>query len=260
MPTIRISPEQYQALVQAFREKPGNVARAARIAKVTEPTAKRCWDRGYERPIWAQRPIKQLLEDEQIAARAKIEAERIMRQQIENDIANDQQATYASMTLQNAKDRELAKRDAADQRAKEAQAVRAAMTHGSAIMSIAGSLGAALIPVVQRVSMDIRGEDKMKWREVVELVTKIAWLGQSGTNVVGKAMELERLRLGKPEQIIGIENTAQATQVDVDRAVELLGDEAEVRAAIKELADGSMTERVLKLLEAGPRLPGDDVH
>jgi len=246
MPAIRIPREKYDRLVQAFREKP-NVARAAREAGCSEKAAYKAFHRGYDRPEWASVPIKQLLEEEQLAARAKLEEERRMREGVSDEFHRSQ----AGRASRYADEREKAKDDAAQQQAAEGRAVRAAMVHGQAILAIAGQLGQAALPIVQRAAELIAHERPGTYKEVIDLVAKVAWLGQSAVAVVGRAMELERLRLGKPDKILGVQSAA-TNAVDGDLAVELIGSEEEVVAAIKELAEGKMTDRALKLLEAVP--------
>jgi len=70
-----ISKEQYDQMVESHRHAPGNVSAASRAAKVSRRTASTYWNHGGSE-AW-QLPIRKIIEREQVAARAKLEAERI---------------------------------------------------------------------------------------------------------------------------------------------------------------------------------------
>lgn len=63
----------FPLLLEAFREEPGNVHKAAKAASVGWPTAQRAWEKGSLRHGFP--PIKQVIQAEQQRARALISAE-----------------------------------------------------------------------------------------------------------------------------------------------------------------------------------------
>ena len=67
MARCRLTLEQYRRLLEAFREEPGNAARAARIAEVDPRTALRAWHRGWIAPPWA-RCIEQVVDEARLKA------------------------------------------------------------------------------------------------------------------------------------------------------------------------------------------------
>jgi len=78
----KITPEFYSALLDAFRERPGNAQGAADAVRrdarsggtCTRRTAAKAWSLGW--PPYDMKPIREVLELEQIAARATLEEAR----------------------------------------------------------------------------------------------------------------------------------------------------------------------------------------
>ncbi len=64
-----ISRTTWDALVLAFREKPGNVMAASKFAHVNRRTADKAWHHGWPKVEWAK-PIKDLLDQEREEVRA----------------------------------------------------------------------------------------------------------------------------------------------------------------------------------------------
>jgi len=100
MPFKPISQSCYDALVIAYRDVPGNAARAGRIAGVDRRTAGLAWERGWEAKGWPA--IKQILADEKATqvrkAReihemelAEREAERDRKRKAEADCARQEE-------------------------------------------------------------------------------------------------------------------------------------------------------------------------
>lgn len=141
MPAIRISKETYDHLVQAFREQ-RNVARAARIAGCGEKAAKKAYFFEYDRPEWAHAPIRQLLENEQVAQPSKLAEE----QRLAETVTDEHQRSLADRQSRYAEERE----DAASQQLDEARAIRAAMVYGQTILGNTVALGQAAVLMVQK--------------------------------------------------------------------------------------------------------------
>lgn len=72
---MKLDEKKWQKLVQAFREKPGNILSAAKMVPCDRDTAKRAWLLGY--PDRKKKPIQVMLEEEEAerAAKARMKAE-----------------------------------------------------------------------------------------------------------------------------------------------------------------------------------------
>jgi len=199
--------------------------------------AKRTWEQGWPELIRTHpyaRAISTVIEEEKVAARA---------------LVYEEEAGAAGRAAQLREDQRRAKQDAQDQRTREARATRAALNTGMGLLGLAGELSKSMLPVVRKTAeaLEVPGV-VMAPGEVLNLMRRLAWIGQASVGVIGRAMELERLRLGKPEKILGM--TGVVEEFDADRAVELLGSEAEVKNAMRDLIDGNMSERAAMLIEA----------
>jgi len=83
-----VTREFYDALVAAFRASPGHFTAASRQACCEPRTAKRGWELGWVPRLQWARPIRDVLEDEKLAARAeqrRVEEEDRKAAQVERD-------------------------------------------------------------------------------------------------------------------------------------------------------------------------------
>jgi hypothetical protein len=242
MPTARITRGQYEALVEAFRERPGVVAHAARRAKVTHRTAKRAWEIGWERPDWA-RPISEEIKTDQVAARAKLKAEQAKA---------EEQVARAKEGAELREKNKLARLDAAEERSREAQAVRASLSTSLTMLANLGSLSKASVAMSQQAAKDILvavQQQQIPWRVALEVLSKIVLMSERVSNQLKQTMESLRLHTGDPQQILGFVDAAPAsTDVDGEKALEVFGEERLSRAII-DLASGNMSEDATTLLE-----------
>lgn len=238
MATIRISRAQYDALVAAYREKPGQHSNAARRAGVGFRTAKLGWERGWDRPPWA-RCIRKVLEEDAIAARKVLE---------------EREAEKAADSAVRRKERDLARLDAIEERAREAQAVRAAMSNAMGLLAVTGALAKASVALAQGAARDIVADaqgEKIPWEQAVDTLKRLSWLSYRASGVTRSSMEMLRLHLGEPEQVIAI--VGEGPRVDGEMAAETLGDET-LRKAILDLANGEMSEAAAKLVDFQSRV------
>lgn len=234
----RISQDEYERLKAAFLEKPGNIHHAALKADVTDRTAKRAWERGWPRPRWAE-PIKPWVENEiekrQLDLRARLA-------QTEVNVLQARQETREVV------DRELAKIDALEEQSREAKFVRAAFSAAINSQAIAAILGQAAVPVVQKAAKDLAEDmknNKIPWSRGLQIAKQVIGLAREAGEIGLNAQLALRRHLGEPEKIVA---TVDATPMD-GRVIDVLGSEDEVRAAVYDLAEGRMTDRVLRLIE-----------
>lgn len=235
MPKARISKEQHDLLVEAFRERPGVALHAAARAGVTYRTAKRAWDPGWPDPGWAT-PIRQLFEDEERSARAILASE---------------QALQAKESAQIREERALARFDAARERAREAEGVRAALSNSLSLMANLAAFSRASIELSQKAAgqlLDEVAKGQVPWREAVLFLTKLSLVGERATSQLKETMTAIRLHLGEPEKFVGIvAGSGPTTDVDGRSAVQVLGEDR-VRQAVIDIASGRMTEDAERLM------------
>lgn len=230
-----LSREKHEELVRRFTARPGATKVVAREAGVSIRTARRAWFDGWPAPEWATTPIKDLVMDKHVAARAVAERER--------------EALQAQQQAKTIRERELARLDAAAERAREAQAIRASLSSAISSLAIVGSLSKIGVPLANRVVELVHRrmvEPDFGHKEGLAVLTRMSELASNSGRHLRDAMELLRLHLGEPQKILGVvgDPVAQATTAE---AVDALGADT-VRKAILDLFDGNVTAEAERLL------------
>jgi len=179
-----ITRELYDMLLTAYRESPGNASNAARYAGVGRRFARRAWDTGWEKHPWA-RPIMDVITDEQSESRAMRGAERL--------------AEYRDA----AKMRDMARTDAIEQRAAESRTLK--MARGASMALLNATLNAlrAAQPLSERMAE--MNTDDVDPKTVIQLVERVARLTGTATQTAHAVMRMERLHMGEPETIVGVD-------------------------------------------------------
>jgi len=236
-PRARISKEQHDALIVAFRERPGVALYAGQQAGVTYRTAKRAWEQGWPNPPWA-RPIRDIFADEERSARAILASE---------------QAVAAKESAVVREERRLARIDAAMERSREAEGVRAAMSNALSLLANLGAFSRASVATSKAAAEQLLEEvqeKKVHWSQAVVFLGKLSLIGERATTQLQTTMQAIRLHLGEPEKYVGLSITADqpTTQVDGKTAVQVLGEDR-LRQAVIDLATGKITEDVERLME-----------
>lgn len=182
MPAM-ISREKWDALVEAFRRRPGNKAAAAKAAGVTRKTAIRAWDRGYLNTAeWAE-PIKDVLAREQVIARARLA----------RVAAGEEMATAVA---------EAARLDASAQRREEAAIVRESRVGSMVLLRTVSQLAVSVQPLIHRLAaiLDDRASDpNTTAEEILEVLEQVGRFARDANRCGETAVRLERLMLGEPE-------------------------------------------------------------
>ena len=218
----RISPQQYQSLLQAYREDPGVFNAAANKAVTTWATAKKAWLEGW--PDLEMPCIQHVLQEEQEATRALI--------QRDNQAKLDQAA----------EDAELARNQALAARKDEGKLVqvarKSALTGLATTHALAGSarqLAEALIP-----RLDLEVATLQQWTryeaevlvagdaatnkplrdgweppKVLSTIRTIVDLMSQLSRIAKETMELERMYLGAPTTVIGLTAVGPGTEADL---------------------------------------------
>ena len=213
----RIDDKTYAALVEVFRQSPGNISAASRKSARSRAFCRRAWETG-----WASRPdltpIKVLFEQEAMMARARL-----------RDVENKKRVDVGQL-------RDKATEDAALARSEEAKLVRMSRTQAGAVLNTAMGLQAEGVALAKHVrnllkadlTPDKDGKISMSSDEAMGWLARIEKYGKQGIQMVETAMRLERLRLGEPEHWLS--DNVQADDMTPEEAM------AEIELA-KEAAD-----------------------
>ena len=193
-----ITQQLYDALLAAYKIKPGNHTNAAKIADCDRRMAKRAWDKGWARAPWAI-PIRQVIHEETVEARA-VRAEMRTKQYLEDEARQSQ-----------------ARQDATEARAQEGRMVSAARQSAMGLMAFSLKLLRSSTPLVEELSKALgdAGVLQIPPHRAMQLVEKMSRLTSQSVNTCQEAMRLERLHMGQPEAILGITSLEAVTSDDL---------------------------------------------
>lgn len=209
-----LTQELYDRLIDGFRQAPGNASHAARIAGCDRRMAARGWEQGWLNQVTWARPIREVIKGEMESARA----ERLRLQEQEREQQNQE--------------RQKARQDSVKAAAEEAQAAAIARANGIAVGGIIQGLLRGLIPLTRRIQDNLATED-LKPREIAKMLGDAAFIVRHGNEAIKTAFELERIRLGEPTSVIGVQS--HLDDVSAEEAVEeLLGIERTLRRAVNQ--------------------------
>lgn len=214
--SARVDQATWDKLVEAYRDDPGNHSAAARHAVVQRKTAKRAYLQGYPTKPWGKKPIQQLLDEEVELARS--------RQQLEEERAELQ---VDQAQLEADRDREAARQAAV--KTKQQEIVLVAGARAAAMNAIAASIKGlpGIASALERLGQELTtmalggpvtpkelGAISSMGRRYASMLRDLVSAGQM-------AMEMERLRVGDPTQIIGVETDLD--QMPVEDLVRMAG-------------------------------------
>ena len=241
-----ITVEFFQRLVQGFREIPGHAAHAAEAAGCDRRLARKAWFDGIRwasEGTGARRPIKDIIEEEQAVARARLEEEAALQRKLTAEQEAKRQIEI----------KEKAARDATDSRVQEAQVVRLARGSAANLLASVGSISAGAAKVAQQVRAALdrlaaaidpgTGEAKpltlIECRSLVGLVNTLSTSVRQANDAASRAMEMERLLLGEPGSYVGVVNYDTMTLEEAERRVQFAA-RAFARAREKGLIKGEI--------------------
>lgn len=250
MARTRITREQYGLLVESFRETPGNAHKAAEHAGIHYRTALRAWRDGWLRPEWA-RPIKDVLEQEQMRTRAKMQ--RLKTEEVLEPVER-------AARLRD--DRAKAQLDIIEERAREAQGVRATFNNALMMLGNIGQFQKASVTMCKKAAEQILTDataGNLTPVQSIKMLNALSLISKRVTEQFELSMEVLRKHLGEPEKLVGIVGELPTTKVDGDQAINALGEER-LKKAIMDLAQGVDSEEAQQLIEwqveNGHQMPG----
>ncbi len=197
------SRELYDLLVGAFRERPGEFTVVSQMVGCTRACATHAWKKGWvPRVPWAK-PISLLLEEEKEAARALV-AQR-----------NLSEAEEAGLL------REQARREAIEAHAAEGQMVRLARSDATSLLAAVGKLQPSLHRLSEKLGRMLMDDgEKMTRREAAALLGMLSRTTKEALAAGQVAIELERLHLGAPTQILGVQDVGEMSTEEAVREIE----------------------------------------
>lgn len=197
----RQTQEAYDAALAAYREKPGVHANAARAAKVEFRTAKRMWEEG-----WAQVPgaiaIRERLQRDAEEARAEVARQGMLKREQADAM------------------REQARRDAVESHAAEGAMVRLARSDATGLLASVGKLQPALQALAAQLTESVVNGERMGRTEAARMLSALSRVTKEALAAAQIAVELERLHLGAPTQIVGVSDVSGMTSAEAAREIE----------------------------------------
>jgi len=156
--------------------------------------AKRAYDRGWPTAPWAK-PINIVLEEDKVSARS-------LRAQQRTDEFLEQEAVRTS-----------ARNDAIEARAQEGQMVKMARGASLALLTHVLQSLRTVQPLAEELKRAVLEDAKvLDARDIFGLLDRVARLTTQATQTAQVAMRMERLHLGEPEAVLGLELTAVSTE------------------------------------------------
>lgn len=200
----RIEQADYDRMLAAFRASGSNYAAAARAAGVVEQTTKRAYEKGW--PKKGMKPIQTVLLEDQAEARAKATADAAARQALkEKENADARQA-------------------AVDSKMQEGQMVKIARTSSLQALAMGGQLMQAGRKLVATIAPQIDAEvakniaDQLPVAVKLNLLARAAQITESIVRLSMQTMQMERLHLGEPTDIIRHLDKASEEPMTVEMA------------------------------------------
>lgn len=239
----RITRHQYETLCASLLADQ-NLRKAARLADVSWRIAKKAWETGWDKPgideegEWDAPAIRLQSEDAYQIAREQRQKQKLAEEEYAKRKAEEVSHKMKLVTV-----------DAAEQRAKEAEAVELVLNNALSGLQVTTKLHTAETAIVDALVKGLL--DRLRRRRLTEeeqmgVLQRISDLRTRYGKMVTDSMEQWRKYLGEPEKIVGVQNNGPK-EVPGDRIVAVLGEEG-VKRALAALAAGEVNEEVQKLI------------
>ncbi len=255
---MAISDDKFNMLIEAFRQKPGNVNHAARYAKVNRATARKAWGVGYVQNGKApkRRTIKEILaeEDEREAMQVRKEALRRTSEQEEIQRMIDLKAEQRAQQLASERarhERQAVADSAVVQKAAEKRAADALLASTTYSLSQLHKTAPALAKLMDAITRDIEqaGDDqKLAFKERWYVFDRFVRAQEKISNMLSQSVNLSRKVAGEPDAMVQVVNSP-AAELSATDAAELGLSPQEVIEAIRSLVAKNPNEHAKMLLE-----------
>lgn len=229
----------YEALLQAYRENPGNVTAAAKAVGTSRETAKRAWDLGWEKFDWAP-PIRDVVEEEMVIARSRIEQQKETEERLmaaeEPAITKSAERREAHIAAQ--EERARAKENAIKTRVEQGRMIEGVRKSVMQVEAATLHLGGAIQLLSKRAAKEIKrmanSTKKMKPEELaraLHIIRQYSSTVREGAQSAKIAVEIESLHMGEPTQIIGLQSTnfddasEEELRREIKKALQAMGED-----------------------------------
>lgn len=225
-----ITREIYDQLVESFRKHGDNFKAVCEEVGVHWHTAKKAWKEGWahqKSKPWAL-PIKDVLKEEQIAARAALAREK-------HDLVNDHRIARQT-ALQEAI--EAGFQDLVDSRAKQGKVIRAARDNSIAALIVSQKLLKASIPLADKIVAELETTQL----DVFQKMRLMRQLGRFASDAIEMSQvveEMERKALGEPDTILEVQQGIAMTADDARATLD------ELKVVLTNYADGDDLDEVI---------------
>lgn len=219
-----IETKVWTRLLNAWREDQGNVSKAARAAGISRPTARRAINDGYPDADPPRRPIRDIVAEEMVAARAAMAAE---REVTARTTARDHELENAARRQREA---EKARADAVEARRQEAQMVRSQRGNVLALIGINGQCLRGALQLSEKIQKEL-AEGDMTTAQKLTALTRLGLLTQRISSAASEVVRMERLLLGEPTEIVG---SRDLSEIGFEEALAELEKSAEFAKRIRE--------------------------
>ena len=207
-----ITQDIYEDLVEAFRDAPGLYGKVSEEVGVAFRTAQRAWLRGWSNKPWG-RPIQEVIAGAQLVTRAEmLEAQKQAAKTIKRAVAAEVAASTpeaVKATVSEAKSIvKSAHHDAEQSRLEEARMVRATRQTGMAALAAIGKLLPGMVKIGEAASkqlVDLADGGKVSPKAVLNMMRSFASSYAAITAANQTVMEMERLYMGQPGAILGVQ-------------------------------------------------------
>jgi precorrin-4 methylase len=143
--------------------------------------------------------------------------------------------------------------DAGQEKLREAEGIRAAISASITALAASAQLAPAKLTLSKKAAEAIvthASSGKMEWQEAIGHLTKLASLDAQAVKLLRESQAMLTRHVGDPDEHIiptGYDS-APVTRVDGVSASRAMGGPENLRQAIKDLAEGNMTELAMRLV------------
>lgn len=211
----KFSDGQWDSLVTAFRENPGDTRLVAEITGIKFARCVRAWHHGY--PVQGRLPISEIVESDKMLARAKraeLNDEEEGRsepppkakfvsvppgglEQTAEVVSPEHKRVMAAM-LERDKQRRKALEDSARTRAEEGRLIQVSRRNVMSLGLTAARILRGAEQLATRMEGQLAKETNLPLKEAMSLVQKASVIVRLGTEAGKMAVQMERLAMGQP--------------------------------------------------------------
>ena len=184
---------RYAQIAEATSKMGFRLSAVARACSAHRDTVKKAWDLGW--PALGLRPVREVIDEEQAAARAELHRR---EQERSRQVPDSRMRVAAAVSRQLEKDRAM--KDRAKARAEEAAAVRITRRNAMALGTACALLTQRAIKLAEDLATD-ESLDKLSPQKKIQTIRSIARTVKEAAEATAKAIHMERVLLGQPTEI-----------------------------------------------------------